>query len=113
MKVHVKINGMKYVLVCDYYVPEAPFLYDGKLIGYYGNKRLGYLMNEKPELYLQLKESGKLFKQLVETNSRVIKEKRMLLDRMIGTSEPPLQSSQLHEICLQIELHLLSNLIYI
>lgn len=62
-KIHDHNNGLDYMLVGDYYLPDfMPF--EASRLGKYGRMRLCYLKEHRPCTYTALLLSGKLYDDL-------------------------------------------------
>lgn len=63
-------NGIKYVLVGDYYIPVLKLPEEHRPIGRYGRLHRDYLKEVHPIRYNQLALSGKLFTYLADLNEQ-------------------------------------------
>ncbi len=112
MQVIIHANGIAYVLVSNFYVPDSLYSYQGEYIGYYGNKRLEYILQDRKDLYYRLQDNNNLLKHLVETNERIIERKEQLLKALIIDKDNPEHIKRIHDACLRVELDVLNESIY-
>lgn len=117
LKTKVRIDEFEYVLVCDYYIPNFHFWHEGVNIGYYGNKRLKYLIEHNPQKLIQLKEQKALTNHLLMVNEKVISKKDELIATMSMQESTKENDSKLpwkktEEEYLKIELLVLSQFVY-
>ena len=80
LKDHITENGIEYVLVGDYYIPQLELPTENRPIGRWGRLRKNYLREHRPVLYNQLILSGELQTHLADVNEQA--EER--LDRIIN-----------------------------
>ena len=66
LKKRIHENGMDYVLVDDYYVPEMKLPEEKRNIGDYGRVHREYLRQANPMLFNELILSGQLWSYLVD-----------------------------------------------
>lgn len=61
LKKRIHENGINYVLVGDYYVPEMKLPEEKRTIGHYGRLHREYLLQVKPMVFNELILSGQLW----------------------------------------------------
>lgn len=77
-RIHDSKNGLDYILVEDYYLPDIE-IKASQPLGNYGRVRMKYLKEHRPGLYSRLLLSGKLYDDLREVDA----EAQRLLDEVI------------------------------
>lgn len=77
-RIHDSKNGLDYILVGDYYLPDLE-IESSQPIGKYGRARMKYLKEHRPGLYSRLLLSGKMYDDLNEVDA----EAKRLLDQII------------------------------
>ena len=117
LKTEIRINEIDYVLVCDYYIPNSYYFHEGVNIGYYGNKRLKYLIEHNPQKLMQLKEQRALTNHLLMVNKRVLSRKDELIatmseQKLIKGNDSEMPWDKMREEYLKIELLVLSQIVY-
>lgn len=70
LKPRIHENGMDYVLVGDYYVPDLKLPEEHRPIGLWGRLHQSYLKQYRPMLYNELILSGKLHTVLADLNEQ-------------------------------------------
>ncbi len=80
LKKRLTENGIDYVLVGDYYIPQLELPKEDRPIGRWGRMRKRYLREHRPVLYNQLILTGKLQTHLADVNEQA----EELLDRIIN-----------------------------
>lgn len=68
LKPRIHENGMDYVLVGDYYVPDLKLPEERRPIGHWGRLRQSYLKLHRPMLYNELILSGRLHTVVADLN---------------------------------------------
>ena len=68
LKDHITENGIEYVLVGDYYIPQLKLPIENRSIGRWGRLRKTYLRDHRPVLYNQLILTGELWTHLADVN---------------------------------------------
>ena len=68
LKPRIHENGMDYVLVGDYYVPDLKLPEEHRPIGHWGRLHQSYLKQFRPMVYSDLLLSGKLHTVLADLN---------------------------------------------
>ena len=70
-RIHDKDNGLDYVLVGDYYIPDIQLGdVDERPIGRWGRAHWDYLRDNRPIVYNELLLSGRLHTVLAELNEQ-------------------------------------------
>ncbi len=69
LKERITENGIDYVLVGDYYIPDLKLPEENRPIGRYGRLHLDYLKQEHPAQYSSLTLTGKLWTYLADLNA--------------------------------------------
>ena len=79
MESRIKENGINYVLVGEYYIPEIGIKEESRQIGKYGMLRKQFLKEHKPDKFSVLVMKGELDQHLadVDEQARKIVEKLM------------------------------------
>ena len=80
LKERITENGIDYILVGDYYIPDLKLPEENRPIGRYGRLHREYLKQEHPARYSFLILTGKLWTYLADLNEQA--EER--LDLIIG-----------------------------
>ena len=78
LKPRIHENGMDYVLVGDYYVPDLKLPEEHRPIGHWGRLHQSYLKQFCPMVYSDLLLSGKLHTVLADLNEPMKAENQML-----------------------------------
>lgn len=68
LKERTTANGMEYVLVGDYYIPDLQLPEERRPIGIWGRMHKDYLEQHHPALYNDLILTGKLWTYLADLN---------------------------------------------
>ena len=79
LKERITENGIDYILVGDYYIPDLKLPEENRPIGHYGRLHREYLKREHPARYSSLILTGELWTYLADLNEQA--EER--LDRII------------------------------
>ena len=119
-KIHDNSNGLDYILVGDYYLPDLkPF--EVPLLGKYGRMRLRYLKEHRTCTYTTLLLSGKLYDDLHEADETAQKILDQLLPQMakdanvteeMKASDPMRWTGMMNMIKAQVEEIIFSEIIY-
>ena len=80
---HDEKNGLDYVLVGDYYIPDLRLPEEDRPIGKWGQMHKEYLMEVKPILFNQLVLEGKLFTYLADLNEQANDRFRLIVQQMM------------------------------
>ena len=79
LKPRIHENGMDYVLVGDYYVPDLKLPEEHRPIGHWGRLHQSYLKQFRPMVYSDLLLSGKLHTVLAEGVTEAMKAENQML----------------------------------
>ena len=121
LKEKIYINGMEYVLVGDYYVPNIPLTDDEIGIGFYGRKHLSFMRKHNRDKYEELLHSNTLQDYLKDFEQMVLDRKQRLLSQRFqeeGLSNAQPQNPSLewmrkvHSICTEIDVILRAEFVY-
>ena len=82
MKNKMNINGMEYMLVGDYYIPELKLPNEERPIGKYGRMHRAYLKEHRPILFNDLILSGQLWTYLADLNEQVQERLSLIIEQM-------------------------------
>lgn len=69
-RIHDDSNGLDYVLVGDYYIPDFKLPEESRPIGRWGRMHQNYLKEFRPGYYSSLLLSGKLWAYLADLNEQ-------------------------------------------
>ena len=69
-RIHDDSNGLDYVLVGDYYIPDLKLPEESRTIGRWGRMHQVYLQEHRPGQYNELLLSGKLWTYLADLNEQ-------------------------------------------
>ena len=69
-RIHDDSNGLDYVLVGDYYIPDLKLREKSRPIGRWGRMHREYLQEHRPGQYASLLLSGKLWTYLADLNEQ-------------------------------------------
>ena len=69
-RIHDDSNGLDYVLVGDYYIPDLKLPEESRTIGRWGRMHKVYLQEHRPGQYNELLLSGKLWTYLADLNGQ-------------------------------------------
>ena len=75
LKERITENGIDYILVGDYYIPNLKLPEENRLIGRYGRPHREYLKQEHPVRYSSLILTGKLWTYLADLNEQAEERK--------------------------------------
>lgn len=82
LKERMTENGMDYVLVGDYYIPDLQLPEETRPIGIWGRMHKAYLELYHPVQYNDLVLSGKLWTYLADLNERAQNRLDCIIDQM-------------------------------
>ena len=82
LKPRIHENGMDYVLVGDYYVPDLKLPEEHRPIGRWGRLHQTYLKQYRPMLYNELILSGKLHTVLADLNEQATDRLHLIIRQM-------------------------------
>ena len=83
LKPRIHENGMDYVLVGDYYVPDLKLPEERRPIGLWGHLHKAYLKQFHPMLYNDLLLSGKLHSVLADLNEQATDRLNRIIRQMM------------------------------
>lgn len=82
MKERITKNGIDYVLVGDYYIPDLKFPEEGRPIGKYGRMHRKYLRENKPMLFNDLVLSCQFWTYLADINEQAQDRLQVIISQM-------------------------------
>ena len=82
LKPRIHENGMDYVLVGDYYVPDLKLPEEHRPIGHSGRLHQSYLKQFRPMVYSDLLLSGKLHTVLADLNEQATDRLNLMIRQM-------------------------------
>ena len=83
LKPRIHENGMDYVLVGDYYVPDLKLPEEHRPIGHWGRLHQSYLKLYRPMLYNELILSGRLYTVLADLNEQAADRLELIIRQMM------------------------------
>ncbi len=81
-RIHDENNGLDYVLVGDYYIPELTLPEENRLIGKWGRMHRYYLKEYRPILFNELVLSCKLNSYLADLNEQAQARYELIVQQM-------------------------------
>ena len=82
LKPRIHENGIDYILVGDYYVPDWKLPEEHRPIGKWGNLHRAYLRQFRPALYSTLVLSGELHTYLADLNEQATERCSLIIEQM-------------------------------
>ena len=82
MKEKITKNGIKYVLVGDYYIPDLKLSEEERSIGKYGRMHREYLKENKPVLFNDLVLSCQFWTYLADMNEQALNRLQAIISQM-------------------------------
>ena len=82
LKERITENGIDYILVGDYYIPDLKLPEENRPIGRYGRLRREYLKQEHPARYSSLILTGKLWTYLADLNEQAEERLDLIMEQM-------------------------------
>ena len=84
LKKHIydKNNGLDYILVGDYYIPDLKLSEESRSIGRWGRLHRDYLKEEHPARYSSMFLSGKLWTYLADLNEQAEERLDLIIVQM-------------------------------
>ena len=82
MKERITKNGIDYVLVGDYYIPDLKFPEEERPIGKYGRMHRKYLRENKPKLFNDLVLSCQFWTYLADINQQAQDRLQVIISQM-------------------------------
>ena len=83
LKPRIHENGMDYVLVGDYYVPDLKLPEERRPIGHWGRLHQSYLKLHRPMLYNELILSGSLHTVVADLNEQTADRLDLIIRQMM------------------------------
>lgn len=81
-RIHDDSNGLDYVLVGDYYIPDLKLPEESRPIGRWGRMHREYLQEHRPGQYASLLLSGKLWAYLADLNEQATERLACIISQM-------------------------------
>lgn len=75
-------NGIDYVLVGDYYIPDLCLPEERRPIGKWGRMHRNYLKESKPILYTEMAVSGEIWTYLADLNEQARERLEVIIEQM-------------------------------
>lgn len=85
LKERITENGIDYILVGDYYIPDLKLPEENRPIGHYGRLHREYLKQEHPAWYSSLILTGKLWTYLADLNEQAEERLDLIIEQMKAT----------------------------
>ena len=85
LKERITENGIDYILVGDYYIPDLKLPEENRPIGRYGRLHREYLKEEHPARYSSLILTGKLWTYLADLNEQAEERFDLIIEQMKTT----------------------------
>ncbi len=82
LKERITENGIDYILVGDYYIPDLKLPEENRPIGRYGRLHREYLKQEHPARYSSLILTGKLWTYLADLNEQAKERLDLIIEQM-------------------------------
>ena len=82
LKERITENGIDYILVGDYYIPDLKLPEENRPIGRYGRLHRDYLKEQHSARYSYLVLSGELWTYLAELNDQVEERLNLIIEQM-------------------------------
>lgn len=82
LKERITENGIDYILVGDYYIPDLKLSEENRPIGRYGRLHREYLKQEHPARYSSLILTGKLWTYLADLNEQAEERLDLIIEQM-------------------------------
>ncbi len=82
LKERITENGIDYILVGDYYIPDLKLPEENRPIGRYGRLHRDYLKEEHPARYSSLVLAGKLWTYLADLNEQAEERLDLIIEQM-------------------------------
>lgn len=83
LKKRIYENGIEYVLMGDYYVPELKIPEEKRTIGHYGRLHREYLRQVKPIVFNDLILSGQLWTYLADMNEQATERRNVMMKQFM------------------------------
>ncbi len=85
LKPRIHENGIDYILVGDYYVPDWKLPEEKRPIGHWGRLHKAYLQNYRPAVYSELVLSCKLHTVLADLNEQASNRLFLIIEQMAAS----------------------------
>lgn len=82
LKERITENGIDYILVGDYYIPDLKLPEENRPIGRYGRLHREYLKQEHPARYSSLILTGTLWTYLADLNGQAEERLDLIIEQM-------------------------------
>lgn len=82
LKERITENGIDYILIGDYYIPDLKLPEESRPIGRYGRLHREYLKQEHPTRYSSLILTGKLWTYLADLNEQAEERLDLIMEQM-------------------------------
>ena len=82
LKERITENGIDYILVGDYYIPDLKLPEENRPIGRYGRLHREYLKQEHPARYSSIILTGKLWTYLADLNEQAEERLDLIIEQM-------------------------------
>ena len=82
LKERITENGIDYILIGDYYIPDLKLPEENRPIGRYGRLHREYLKQEHPARYSSLILTGKLWTYLADLNEQAEERLDLIMEQM-------------------------------
>ena len=82
LKERITENGIDYILVGDYYIPDLKLPEENRPIGRYGRLHRDYLKQEHPAQYSSLILTGKLWTYLADLNEQAEERLDLIIEQL-------------------------------
>ena len=82
LKERITENGIDYILLGDYYIPDLKLPEENRPIGRYGRLHRDYLKEEHPTRYSSLILTGKLWTYLADLNEQADERLDLIIEQM-------------------------------
>lgn len=83
LKRRIYENGIEYMLVGDYYVPEMKLPEEKRSIGHYGRLHREYLRQVKPMVFDDLILTGQLWTYLADLNEQATERRNVMMQQFM------------------------------
>lgn len=87
LKERITENGIDYILIGDYYIPDLKLPEENRPIGHYGRLHREYLKQEHPARYSSLILTGKLWTYLADLNEQAEERLDLIIEQMKAAEE--------------------------
>lgn len=98
LKPRIHENGMDYVLVGDYYVPDLKLPEERRPIGHWGRLHQSYLKLHRPMLYNELILSGSLHTVVADLNEQAADRLDLIIRQMMKAEGVTGAVNELHPL---------------